>query len=445
MIRIRRLRRRSSVTLAATSLVFSLFVTSPLFASAPNVVLIISDDQAWTDFGFMGHADIRTPHIDRLASESAVFTRGYVPTSLCRASLATLATGLYPHQHAITSNDPPSGTDRSLMLRHMSRADTLMRRLSDLGYLSHQSGKWWEGHHAMGGFTHGMTHGDPRRRGRHGDDGLRIGREGMEPIRDFIDTAGDRPFFLWYAPFLPHTPHNPPARLLDHYAVADRPPRLAAYFAMCEWFDETVGELLALLDESGESENTIVAFVVDNGWIQQTGPTRSNSGWFADKSKRSPYDGGVRTPIMIRWPGHVSPGRHEHLASSVDLAVTLWDAARTSSRSSGALADSAFGAADAVNLIDVATGEGEPRSVAFGEIFSHDAVDVDRPSANLQYRWCVDGDWKLIVPADRTSAVELYQIVADPHENKNVAADHVDRVRRLRDTLDDWWSPDSIR
>ena len=85
----------------------------------PNIVLILSDDQAWTDYGFMGHPVIETPNLDQLARESALFTRGYVPSSLCRPSLATLATGLYPHEHGITGNDPPKGTNRSQMLKHI--------------------------------------------------------------------------------------------------------------------------------------------------------------------------------------------------------------------------------------------------------------------------------------------------------------------------------------
>src|SRR5215470_9574741 len=76
-------------------------------AAPPNVVLIVGDDQGWRDYGFMGHEHIRTPTIDRLAAGGLVFPRGYVPSSLCRASLATMITGLYPHQHKITSNDPP--------------------------------------------------------------------------------------------------------------------------------------------------------------------------------------------------------------------------------------------------------------------------------------------------------------------------------------------------
>src|SRR3954465_13932008 len=77
----------------------------------PNVVIILADDIAWTDYSFMGHDTIRTPHLDRLARESMVFTRGYVPTSLCRPSLMSLISGLYPHQHLLTGNDPPKGID----------------------------------------------------------------------------------------------------------------------------------------------------------------------------------------------------------------------------------------------------------------------------------------------------------------------------------------------
>src|SRR6476659_6477215 len=89
------------------SLALALALALPAQAGPPNVLLIVGDDQAWTDYGFMGHEHIRTPHLDQLASEGLVFRRGYVPTSLCRASLATMITGLYPHQHLITSNDPP--------------------------------------------------------------------------------------------------------------------------------------------------------------------------------------------------------------------------------------------------------------------------------------------------------------------------------------------------
>ena len=133
----------------------------------PNIVLIISDDQAWTDFGFMGHPAIQTPHLDRLAAESMVYTRGYVPTSLCRPSLATMMTGLYPHQHGITGNDPPGeirdAANRAAMVDVFKRSKPVTSWLKPKGYLSHQSGKWWEGGCDDGGFTKCMTHGDVSR------------------------------------------------------------------------------------------------------------------------------------------------------------------------------------------------------------------------------------------------------------------------------------------
>ncbi len=248
---------------------FSAVVKAESESQPPNVVMIISDDQAWTDFGFMGHEVIKTPHLDRLAAASATFPRGYVPNSLCRPSLATMLTGLYPHQHKIPGNDPRGAVDRREMLRHVHRLNTLPKLLKEKGYVSFQSGKWWEGDPVKdGGFSAGMTHGDPSKGGRHGDLGLKIGRQGMQPIFDFIDQAGDKPFFVWYAPIMPHSPHTPPKRLLDKYSAPGKSEHVAKYHAMCEWFDETCGQLLGYLDQKNLAENTLVVFVTDNGWIQ---------------------------------------------------------------------------------------------------------------------------------------------------------------------------------
>ena len=134
-----------------------LFAACTFAAKPPNVVLIISDDQSWTDYGFMEHEAIETPNIDRLARQSRLFKRGYVPTSLCCPSLATLITGLYPHQNGITGNEPPipsggKNTDqyRSQVQECVGFIDTvptLPRLLAKRGYVSHQSGKWWQGHY----------------------------------------------------------------------------------------------------------------------------------------------------------------------------------------------------------------------------------------------------------------------------------------------------------
>lgn len=400
--------------------------------ATPNVVLIVSDDQHFGDFGFMGHPEIRTPHLDKLAAEGTVFPNGYVPSSLCRASLATIVTGLYGHQHRICCNDPPEGVDRDAMLPFMREAPALPRLLDEqLGYRSLQTGKWWEGHFSNGGFTDGMTVNGPG--GRHGDAGLAIGRETMAPIFDFIDDcrARDQRFLVWYAPMLPHEPHNPPARLLERYQKPGRNERLAKYWAMCEWFDETCGQLLDFLDERKLSNDTLVVFVIDNGWIQETGPTKRTAGNFAPRSKRSPYEGGLRTPVILRWPGRVKPGGHEDLVSTIDLVPTVLDAC-------GVMPTPAM---QGLSLLPVATGREPrlPRDAIFGEIFQHTAADTDEPSLSLTHRWVRAGQWKLIVPA-RHEAVELYDVAADPKEERNLAPDRPDDVARLRARLDDWWA-----
>ena len=282
----------------------------------PNVVMLIGDDMCWTDYGFMGHEVVKTPNLDRLASEGVLFPNGYTPTSLCRASLATLLTGRYASQHKICCNDPPPGIDRSQMLPFLQDAPTIPRMLGTHGYRSLQTGKFWEGHFSNGGFTEGMT-----TKGRHGDDGLVIGRKTMQPIYDFVSSCRKTPFFVWYAPMLPHEPHDPPERILNTYLVEGRDVRQARYWAMCEWFDETCGELVKWLDDHGHRENTLIVYVVDNGWLQTNGPVR-NGEQFLTRSKNTPYEDGIRTPIILRRPRWLKPSRHSELVSTIDLATT---------------------------------------------------------------------------------------------------------------------------
>ena len=408
-------------------------------AAPPNIVMIVSDDQLWSDYSFMGSKDVHTPNLDRLAAQRLTFARGYVPSSLCCPSLASMITGQYPHQHKVTSNDPPLPTDgtskqafnksksfmdgREVMNRHMDAAPALPRMLAQNGYLSFQSGKWWQGEFTRGGFTHGMTKGS-----RHGDEGLDIGRKTMQPIYDFIANAqqAKKPFFVWYAPMMPHQPHNPPDRLLAKYK--DKTPSLpvAKYWAMVEWFDETCGQLLDHLDAKGLTKDTIVVYLSDNGWI-----TNPKTGQYADKSKQSQYDGGLRTPIMVRWPAKVAPQKSPHLASSIDLAPTLLTAAGVK------VAPGMSG----LNLLDSAAVA--KRTAIFGECFTHNSMNLNRPADSLRYRWVIEGDWKLIVPALRNepkAVVELYRLSVDPQEEKNLAEAEPARVARLTAQLDAWWN-----
>jgi len=463
--------------------------------------MILADDQGWTDYGFMGHPRIQTPALDRLARESVLFRRGYVPTALCRPSLMTLVTGHYAHEHGVTGNDPSPkyaevGSELyrercAALISKIDRLATLPKLLGELGYWSHQSGKWWEGGYQRGGFTHGMTRGFPQPGGRHGDDGLRIGREGLQPIADFVDSAlaADRPFFVWYAPFLPHTPHNPPDRFLKKYAnfagaeeaakaannkrandtqdgvplrtkKQQRPDRekegksqadpsgtrhaadglplpVAKYFAMCEWFDETCGQLIEILESKQLRDNTIVVYVTDNGWIQDP-----QGNGYAPRSKQTPYEGGIRTPIMLSWPQRWKPADRTDLVSSIDLVPTLLAAA-------GATPAHELPGLNLGPYLD--RGEPLPRETLFGEGFAHDIAQIDNPEATLLYRWCIEGPWKLVLTYDgevnRSASThprterrpQLFQLLDDPHERNNVAAQHPERVAAMVQKMDAWY------
>ncbi|MFN7893285.1 MAG: sulfatase, partial [Pirellula sp.] len=236
--------QRAAFVLPGLVLSIAMVASSTVNAETrPNVVLIISDDQGAGDYGFMGHPHIQTPNIDKLAKESLTFTRGFVPTSVCCPSLATIITGLYPHQHKITANDPPlpevadakpkggRGSSPELTTQWNAMLDevlTLPRLLASRSYFSFQTGTWWQGDFSRGVFTHGMTDGS-----RHCDKCIKIGLEGLQPIFYFIAESRQRekPFFVWYAPFMPHSPHNPPERLFAKYANKTDSPHVARYWA----------------------------------------------------------------------------------------------------------------------------------------------------------------------------------------------------------------------
>ena len=436
-------------------------------SAPPNVVLILSDDQHWSDYGFMGHEHLQTPALDRLASESLVFRRGYVPFSLCCPSLASLITGRYPHEHLIVGNDPPEThgisrrspegqklfeAGRKEMTKRFSKWPTLPKLLGEHGFRSLQTGKWWQGHFSRGGFDEGMTKGS-----RHGDDGLAIGRKTMQPIFDFIDRCSDteQPFFVWYAPMLPHTPHDPEKSFVQHYESKTDSIHVAKYWGNVERFDTTVGNLIDHLDAKGLSENTLVLYVCDNGWI-----TNPENGRYAGKSKRSPYDGGLRTPIMLRQPGTIAPGTNDSLASSLDLVPTVL--ARCQIPAPKDL--------PGINLLDEKAVTA--RKQLFGACYVHTLADIEKPGRNLLWRWTVkdapNGEvWKLIEPVthrvpgshslpkgetniDAVSKesfekgqVQLFDVAVDPDEQNNVATANPKVVKQLQQNLNDWWQPES--
>ncbi|MDG1358297.1 MAG: sulfatase-like hydrolase/transferase [Akkermansiaceae bacterium] len=429
----------------------ALIQLSDAVAQPPNIVFILSDDQAWTDYGFMGHPEIKTPHLDKLADRSVVFSRGYVAAPLCRPSMASMATGIYPFEHGITGNDVDGKNQRAELDMPLRAAfhkhPSFIKMLTENGYLTHQSGKWWEGSYQDGGFTHGMTHGDPKRDGRHGDVGLKIGRQGLKPVTDFIDmaVAEKKPFLLWYAPFLPHTPHNPPQRLLKKYSKSGRALDVAKYYAMCEWFDETCGELLGAIEQRGLTENTVVLYICDNGWAAPSSnaddPNQKLWGGYAQRSKSSPYENGIRTPIMVSWPSKAKPERSPDFAHAIDLFPTI--AAATGIEAPKGLLG--------IDLLDEKSRK--ERKAVFGVCNASHNMTPGNPDGTLQYLWCVEGDWKLLLRYRGkdtthyhklhvwdTKPVKLYNLKDDPHEKNELSAERPQVVQRMTKAIQAWHS-----
>ena len=284
-----------------------------------------------------------------------------------------------------------------------------------------------------------MTRGFPQRGGRHGDDGLDIGRKGLKPIEDFIDESSraGKPFFLWYAPFLPHTPHTPPADLLAKYQQKVESKPVAKYYAMCEWFDQTCGDLVKLLEERKLRDNTLIVYVTDNGWIQN--PIKNG---YDKRSKQTPFEGGVRTPILFSWPGKLKPADRPELVSSIDIVPTILAA-------TGAKPISDLPGLDL--WPQLTSGDQIDRETIFGEGFSHDVADVDEPEESLLYRWCIDGNWKLIQTYDgevnryqtthprQWRGPMLYDLSKDPHEKDNLAGKNPEVVKRLAAKIAAWY------
>jgi arylsulfatase A-like enzyme len=413
-----------------------LSITVSAATKKPNIILIISDDQGFPDYGFMGNKVVQTPSLDRMASQSLVYTRGYT-MPLCSPSLACLITGKLPHQNGITGNDlaiekggekaKGKAGRRPLADQLLGNSLILPKALTEAGYLTFQTGKLWNVTATEVGFTDGMS----KTAGRHGDAGLTIGRKGMQPIFDFIEMTQkeQKPFFLWYAPMMPHEPHTPPAELLAHYKGKGLSPAAEKYYAMIEWFDQTCGELDEYLVKNHLAENTVILYLADNGWNAEGKGTDA-------RAKLTPYELGIRTPIFVRWPGKVKPERDEQtLASVIDFAPTILN-----------IAD-AKGPSDLPGL-NLANREAmTARKTISIECYTHNIADLAAPEKSLVTQVIINGWSKLLIPGSvqpkkKTAApteMELFDLQSDPLEKTNLAASRADEVNRLKALQESMW------
>ena len=207
---------------------------------------------------------------------------------------------------------------------------------------------------------------------------------------------------------------------------------------MCTWFDETCGQLIDLLEKRNLRDDTIIVYVTDNGWIQN--PER---GGYAPRSKQTPYEGGIRTPIMFSWPnGGLKNGKRKDVVSSIDLFPTVL--AATGARTPKGL--------PGLNLLEnLKTEKPIKRKGIFGETFAHDIADVENPEDSLLFRWTIEGKWKLLLTYDgevnryktthprEEKRPQLFNLLKDPKEKKNLAKDNPEVVARLVAKIGTWW------
>lgn len=446
----------------------------------PNVVFILADDLGWADTTPYGSRFHRTPHIDALAKRGLKFTQAYAANPLCSPTRASILTGLYPGRIGITApvchvpqeklnaSIRPRGpaTQKCLVADSATRLDTryltLAEMLRDAGYATAHFGKWHLGPEPYSpleqGFQSDVPHwpgpgpaaayvapwafagqskfgkGTP---GEHIED-----RMAIEASR-FIQAHKDRPFYINYWAFSVHAPYDTKRALIDKYRPLvdpQDPQRNPLYAGMVQCLDDAVGTLTAALDEAGVLERTVIVFFSDNGGIhwkamdKEGGRFMPEAREFAEApptsnsplrgGKASLYEGGVREPCIVIWPGVTRPGSTtEAMVQSLDFLPTLAEVVGVALPEEHAI--------DGRSFAPVLRGESEKHRDTILTFFPHNT-----PASN-QLPGCTvrRGDWKLhrlFHDGPRQEhRYELYDLAKDLGETNNVAAEHPDLVREL--------------
>ncbi len=413
----------------------------------PNIVLLFSDDAGYSDFGFQGSKEMKTPNLDRLASEGVKFTQAYVSDPTCGPSRAGLITGRYQQRAGYIENNVPgymsavsaqNDDEMGLPLSEVTMGDYL----KSLGYKTGFYGKWHIGnadrfHPMKRGFDefYGFRGGDrsyfaykqppkgmpeeifsdkrmERGFGNYEEPKGYLTDVLAEEAVSFIEKNKEGPFFVFLSFNAPHTPMEATEEDLKLF------PKLSGnrkiYAAMNYAMDRASGKVLDKLKELGLDDNTLVVYTNDNG-----GPSDKNASVNLPLSgtKSNHLEGGVRVPFLMRWPGVTAENREYDLpVSTMDLLPTFFAAA-------GGNVDGIKNV-DGVDLEPYVTGksEGRPHQTLFWKKDVRAAVR--------------DGDWKLIRFPDRPA--ELYDLSDDIKEHKNLALEHPDRVKQMYRQIYEW-------
>jgi arylsulfatase A len=438
-------------------------------SAPPNILLILADDLGWTDLGCYGADLHETPHLDRLAKEGVRFTQAYA-MSVCSPTRAMLLTGKHAARVGITiwAEGSLAGPTNRRLLQADSKHNlphteiTLAKRLHDAGYLTALVGKWHLGDADHFPETHGF---DVNIGGTHwgapqtfwwpytGSDRagpgfryvphLEFGQPGeyltdrlTEEALRVIDHAAGRPFFLFLSHHAPHIPIEAKLADVDHLAAKIRPAfhhQNAVYAAMVKSLDESVGRMLAELERRGLDRNTIVIFASDNGGYVgidrkggQTVPVTSNAPLRSGKGAL--YEGGIRVPLIVRWPGATARGQQcNEPVSLVDLFPTLL--AAQPARVAGTDGKATEEGVDLMPLL-----KNPSATLARDALYFHypHYYQTTTPVSAVRA-----GDWKLLEYLE-DGRCELYNLKTDLSESTDLAQQETGRVAELRARLDGW-------
>lgn len=415
----------------------------------PNFILILVDDLGWRDWGCYGHPYHETPHIDRLASESVKFTQAYAACPVCSPTRASLMTGRYPARLHLTDWIPGRRqwpTAKLLTVAFEQKLPlsetTLPELLKPLGYRSASVGKWHLGGEGFAPTDQGFDvniAGDHRGSppGYFGPFNL-VNLQGgtkadlltdrlTEEAAQFIhDTAG-RPFLLYLPHYTVHTPIQAPEALTEKYRRKIASMGLdgnPTYAAMVETLDHSIGSLMEKVKAAGLENDTVWMITSDNGGLRYEGkaakPVTDNAP--ARNGKGHLYEGGIRVPLLIRWPGVSKNG------TSSDTPVITPDLFATIVEIAGARPK---GPIDGRSLVGLLRGGRGPTGPLYWH-YPHYSNQGGVPGGAVR-----DGEWKLIEFYE-SGRVELFRLTTDPAERQNLAARYPKVVQRLQAKLSAW-------
>ncbi len=417
----------------------------------PNILLINIDDMGWRDVGFMGSKYYETPNIDKLAKEGVIFTNAYAAASNCAPSRACLMSGQWPQRNGIytvANSDRGKSRDRKIIPvknNEYMPADNILipQVLKKAGYTTCHAGKWHLSDTPLSfGFDvniGGCHAGNP---GSYYPPYKQVPLEAptedyyltnliMDKTIEFLKTTGNKPFFMYYSPYAVHAPLQPVKSLLPKYKnkAEWNGQKNAKYATMVENLDTQIGRMIRYLKESGKLNNTFILFISDNGGVY-----RFTKQWPLRAGKGSYYEGGIREPMFINWPGKIAGG------AKIDVPVTNLDIYPTLLNVAG------------VNVPDGKTIDGRsvlpiikgariaPRPLFWhfpiylegGNIETQDVKFRTRPGSAIRL-----GNWKLIQYFENND-IELYDLSNDIGEKNNLAKTNREMAKKLVGMLEKW-------